>query len=181
MKDPSDIGFGLTGVAPEASLYMYRIFSCAYEYTDEDIILNAMTMAAEAGVDLISMSLGFTWYFESGSPFTELVKQITAQGIAIIASNGNDGSYGIYSESAPANSPGVLAVGSTTNTVFPRTFPFNKVLFLMRETYLILLSPVTYTAKDSKGGSFQYGSVWPVNAPAGLKIFYHGNDVRTLI
>lgn len=28
-EDPSEIGFGLVGVAPDATIFMYRIFSCA--------------------------------------------------------------------------------------------------------------------------------------------------------
>ncbi len=29
MQDPAGMGFGLTGVAPEASLYMYKVFGCS--------------------------------------------------------------------------------------------------------------------------------------------------------
>jgi hypothetical protein len=35
MEDPEDMGFGLVGVAPEASLYMYRIFGCSGYTTTE--------------------------------------------------------------------------------------------------------------------------------------------------
>jgi hypothetical protein len=55
MVDPPNIGFGVTGVAPEASLYMYRIFSCVSDDTTDNIIMDAMIQAAADRVDVISI------------------------------------------------------------------------------------------------------------------------------
>ncbi len=115
--------------------------------------MKGMIKAAEDGVDVISMSLGWTSYFDANSPYNDLIKSIISQGIGLVVSNGNNGQFGIYAESTPADSDGVIAVGSITNSAFP----------------------VMYSGQDSKGGSFQYGSVWPLDAPA-LNVYYHGSE-----
>ena len=112
-----------------------------------------MIKAVEDGMDVISMSLGFTSYFTANSPYTDLIKAIIDKGIGLVVSNGNDGNLGLYAESSPADGAGAIAVGSVTNDVFP----------------------VVYSAKDSKGESFQYGSVWPLDAPE-LSVYYHGSE-----
>jgi minor extracellular serine protease Vpr len=89
--------------------------------------MNAMIKAAQDGVHVISLSLGETDPFEGNSPYTDLVKALTAQGIAIVAANGNDGNLGIYAESTPGNVAGVLAVGSVTNAEFPSKYCFPNV------------------------------------------------------
>jgi len=154
MVDPPNTGFGMTGVAPDASLYMYRIFSCVSDSTTTDVILAAMIQAAADGVDVISMSLGAMAPFQDDTPYTTLVNSITSQGIAVVAANGNDGDLGIYGESTPASVETALGVGSVTNLKFP----------------------VNYNMKDSTGASFQYQAVWPLVLPQALTVYYHGSD-----
>jgi hypothetical protein len=115
--------------------------------------MKAMIRAAEEGVDVISMSLGYITYFEAASPFTSLIQSIIGQGIGLVIANGNDGELGLYGQSTPADGPGVIAVGSITNDVFP----------------------ITYTVEDSDGESFQYGSVWPLDAPE-MNVYFHGSS-----
>ena len=103
MLDPPKTGFGMIGVAPEASIYMYRVFSCAYDYTDDDIIMATMIRAAKDGLDVISISLGSLNPFQGATPYTSLVNVITSQGIAVVAANGNDGDIGTYGQSTPAS------------------------------------------------------------------------------
>jgi subtilisin family serine protease len=112
-----------------------------------------MIKAVEDGADVISMSLGGTSYFEAKSPYSSLIKSVISQGVGVVVANGNDGHLGIYAESTPSDAPGVIAVGSVTNNVFP----------------------VMYTAQDSKGEKFQYASVWPVDAPE-LNVYHHGSE-----
>lgn len=57
MDEKPGEGFGLQGVAPDATLGMYRVFACLGG-TSEDTIIAAILMAAEAQVDVISISLG---------------------------------------------------------------------------------------------------------------------------
>ncbi|KAH8173456.1 subtilase family protein [Sarocladium implicatum] len=153
MTAKSGQGFaGLFGAAPEASIYMYKVFSCLESGTAADIIMNAMVKAVEDGVDVISMSLGGSNFFAASSPYYSLIKAINEKGVGLVVSNGNDGKFGIYNPSTPADGPGVIAVGSITNSDFP----------------------VSYRAKDSNGKCFQYASVWPLEAPE-LKVHYHGD------
>ncbi|GFP57697.1 minor extracellular protease vpr [Trichoderma asperellum] len=102
MTDASNQGFGLVGVAPEASI--------------------AMQQAAEDGVDLISMSLGSITYWEQASPYVPLAQSIVESGVAIIAALGNDGDLGPYAVSAPGLAPEVLAVGSAESEIYPTVY-----------------------------------------------------------
>ena len=53
----NDNEFGVPGVAPEATLYMYRVFSCAGATTD-DIVIQAALKAYSDNMDVINLSLG---------------------------------------------------------------------------------------------------------------------------
>lgn len=152
MRDLPNSGFGMVGVAPEASIYMYRVFSCAYDYTDDDIIMAAMIKAANDGVHVISMSLGSLNPFQGATPYTSLVNAITANGIAVVAANGNDGDIGTYGQSTPASIGTALAVGSVTNLKFPSV----------------------YTSSGSDGSIYEYSSVWPLILPSALTVYSHG-------
>jgi subtilisin family serine protease len=151
MEDPAGIGFGLVGVAPEASIYMYRVFSC-YGVGTTDVILAAMQRAADDGVDIISMSLSVgpdgDWPTELNDPLRQTTAGLTQKGIAVIAAQGNEGSHGVNTDSTPAIGVDVIAVGSIANTYFP----------------------VTYTGTDTKGRSFKYASVWPINRTEELDV-----------
>ncbi|KAH9212069.1 hypothetical protein DL95DRAFT_525352 [Leptodontidium sp. 2 PMI_412] len=81
-KVAGGFGFGMIGVAPEAST------------------------SAKDGVDVISMSLGSLNPFQGATPCTSLVNAITSQGIAVVAANDNDGDIGTYGQSTPARSDG---------------------------------------------------------------------------
>ncbi|KAK4065886.1 uncharacterized protein Triagg1_8438 [Trichoderma aggressivum f. europaeum] len=59
MTDAQNEGFGLVGVAPEATIGMYRVFGCS-DNSGDDVIMAVMQQAAEDGVDLITTSLGIS-------------------------------------------------------------------------------------------------------------------------
>jgi len=152
MQDPPNVGFGMTGVAQEANIYMYKVFSCVYDYTADDLIMAGMIQAAADGVNVISLSLGGEDPFQILSPYTDLVNSLTGQGIAVVAANGNDAYYGLYTQSSPGSVEGVLAVGSVTNVHFPNN----------------------YNMKDSLGNSYQYQAVWPLILPQAITVYSHG-------
>ena len=108
-----DIGKGFCGVAPGASLKIYRVFGCEVSSTD-DVIISALTFAAADGVDLISISLG-TQSGWSESPLSTVASKIVQAGIPIIVAAGNDGYDGAFLASSPADALGVTAVGSVDN------------------------------------------------------------------
>ncbi|KAH8900461.1 subtilisin-like protein, partial [Thozetella sp. PMI_491] len=149
MQDPEDIGFGLLGVAPEAEIYMYRIFGCdGGAYTDD--IIAALDMALSDGVDLVSMSLGVAVPWQGSDPFQAATSALVSAGIAVIAAAGNDGADGFFYPSAPATGGDVIAVGSIENSQFP----------------------TVYAAHDSTGKDFNYASIWPLTSPTGGRKVY---------
>ncbi|KAF3076755.1 Minor extracellular protease vpr [Trichoderma lentiforme] len=154
MTDAQNQGFGLVGVAPEATIGMYRVFGCS-ENSGDDVIMAAMQQAAEDGVDLITMSLGSLSYWEQASPYVSLAESIVESGVAIIAALGNDGDLGPYAVSAPGLAPEVLAVGSVENEVYP----------------------TVYKAQNNIGGSLEYISVFPFIADKPLTVFQAGSGL----
>ena len=104
------------GAAPSADVYAYRVFGCA---GSSEIVALAINRAVADGVNVISMSLG--------SPLggTEDPTSVAAQnafddGIAVVASAGNEGSSG-YMVGSPSTSNGVLSVAAMDFSV--ATYP----------------------------------------------------------
>ncbi|CDH52731.1 thermostable alkaline protease [Lichtheimia corymbifera JMRC:FSU:9682] len=98
------------GVAPDATLGMWRVFGCQ-GLTSNDVIIQAMLDAYEAGVDVISMSLGFGsgW---ADTPTSVVAQRIAAKGIPVIAAAGNEGEQGAMTLGAPSVGHGVTSVAS---------------------------------------------------------------------
>ncbi len=53
----NDNEYGVTGVAPQASLYAYRVFSCGGQTTD-DIVIQGVLQAYSDKMDVINLSFG---------------------------------------------------------------------------------------------------------------------------
>jgi minor extracellular serine protease Vpr len=107
----------LEGVAPKAYLGDYKVFSPdAYD----DNILAAIDEAVADGMDMISMSFGFSDFGMEPEifgldPKYEALKNAADAGVVVTVAAGNDGPA-IDSISEPANGPDVVAVGASTNT-----------------------------------------------------------------
>ncbi|CAG8950797.1 hypothetical protein HYFRA_00003013 [Hymenoscyphus fraxineus] len=144
MVDQPGTGYGLLGVAPEATLGMYRIFGCGGG-SDDDIVMKALLRAATDGANVISMSFGHILADEASNPYQPISKSLYEQGIALFASAGNAGSFGIFGPSSPAISTDIFAVGSVDNNKYP----------------------VTYALKDSDGRSLRYSANFPQDSPPG--------------
>lgn len=93
MEPMSENGyFPISGVAPEATLYMYRTFDCA-NAGGSDTIMAGILKAQGDGVDIISMSLSVgTEWPSNPDPLASVVKSTTQAGIAVIIAIGNEGS-----------------------------------------------------------------------------------------
>ncbi|KAG0371291.1 hypothetical protein BGZ54_007480 [Gamsiella multidivaricata] len=85
------------GVAPEVTFGAYRIFSCAGSGSS-DIIMMSMELAFNQGMNIINMSLGSGSAYRS-TPIAVLADRLTARGLAVVASAGNDGADGVWSVS----------------------------------------------------------------------------------
>ncbi|KAJ4855603.1 subtilase family domain-containing protein [Trichoderma breve] len=116
MEDPDDVGFGLVGGAPDATIGAYRVLSCPGSGTPNDIIISAMLRAAEDGADVLSISLGIIGeLWEALNPFDPVVTQLAQKGVAVVAAIGNFGP-GIYSASIPGICQDALSVGAVENS-----------------------------------------------------------------
>jgi subtilisin family serine protease len=102
--------YNFTGVAPNATLGMWKVFGCTGQ-VGNDILIAAFNMAYEAGVDLISTSIGG----KSGwteDPWDVAVQRIAEKGVPCIIAAGNDGANGLFDTSTAAESIGATSVGS---------------------------------------------------------------------
>ncbi|KAJ3232963.1 hypothetical protein HDU81_002583 [Chytriomyces hyalinus] len=109
--------FEFTGVAPEANLLAYRVFSCDGK-TGNDIVTTAIYMAAKDGADVLNLSLG------GGPSFNDedqdiAVEKVVKAGHYVIASAGNDGASGIMTTGNPSNSRSALSIASFDNVAAP--------------------------------------------------------------
>lgn len=148
-QDPEGIGFGIVGVAPEATYYAYKVIGCRGG-TTEDILLQALIKAGQDNVNLISMSIGGLSPWETGgSPLTSTLAALNKREIGLVFSGGNDGSRGPYTASSPSFDPNVIAVGSITNAKFS----------------------TIYHAEDISGTAILYASLLPVNQTVPFNVF----------
>ncbi|KAB8291780.1 hypothetical protein EYC80_006575 [Monilinia laxa] len=146
--------FPISGVAPEASLYMYRTFDCA-NAGGSDTIMAGMLKAQGDGVDIISMSLAVgTQWPSTADPLASVVQSITKSGIAVIVAIGNEGSLSqyateLFSADYPSTEPGAIAVGAISNKRFPLVYP----------------------VVDSYNATLGYASVWPLSLTGTIYVY----------
>ncbi|KAK0389939.1 hypothetical protein NLU13_3512 [Sarocladium strictum] len=137
-QDPKGVGFGITGVAPEAAIYAYRVFGC-WGSTTWELVIAAMERALADGVDVINLSLGAIEFFELTRP---IFVKLEDMGVAIIASAGNDGEYGPYHPGYPATDKSAIGVGAVNN----------------------LYLPTLYYARDPQNETVEYARTIPIPA-----------------
>ncbi|KAF9104109.1 hypothetical protein BGX27_010242 [Mortierella sp. AM989] len=82
------------GVAPEVTFGAYRVFGCDGSAND-DVILAAMELAFNDGMDVINMSLGGGSAYKY-NPTAVLGDKLVALGMALAAADGNDGGDGVW-------------------------------------------------------------------------------------
>ncbi|KAJ7646960.1 subtilisin-like protease [Roridomyces roridus] len=109
--------FNISGVAPDAVIYSYRIFGCESTVTD-DIIIDAMLTGVKDGMDILTLSLGGAsgWTEETASV---VASRIAASGKIVTIAAGNDGDLGSWYASGPATGLETISVASSDNTVIP--------------------------------------------------------------
>ncbi|KAK7431544.1 hypothetical protein QQZ08_002035 [Neonectria magnoliae] len=108
----------LTGVAPDAELLIYKVFSDDPWETDEETIMQALCDAYNAGADVISTSIGQPNGF-SDNPWAVLANRLVDKGVVITASAGNEGESGPFYGSSGAMGQGVLAVAAANVSTDP--------------------------------------------------------------
>ncbi|XMA20420.1 hypothetical protein WAI453_013211 [Rhynchosporium graminicola] len=106
------------GVAPNATLYSYKVFGCEASGGADDILISAFIMAHKDGADVITCSIGGDSPWPE-SPLSSAVAAVVARGTPCIFATGNSGEAGMFFTSAAAAGTGVTAVGSVDNTNTP--------------------------------------------------------------
>ncbi|MBA2460577.1 MAG: S8 family serine peptidase [Actinobacteria bacterium] len=97
------------GVAPEASIYAYRVFGCSGS-TSEEVIVDALNQALKDNVDVVNMSLGSP-FGRSDEPSTIASNNLAHAGVVVVASAGNSGASG-YITGAPAVADRAISVAA---------------------------------------------------------------------
>lgn len=149
-------GFDLEGVAPEASVYMYRVLDCDESGGGSDVVMSALIKAYEDGVDLVSMSLGFGIPPIDGEPdpIATTVAQLYNAGIAVIVAVANDASWNsmtneLYMAEWPSSDPNAIGVGAVSNTDYP----------------------LVYSSVDTLGKTLHYASNYPLNITSFASVY----------
>jgi minor extracellular serine protease Vpr len=106
---------GATGVAPGVTFGAYRVFGCGGSAND-DVILAALEQAYVDGMDVVNMSLGDAFNSWPQAPLAQASDTLLKNGVVVVASIGNSGLNGVYSNGAPGVGDGVIGVASYDNT-----------------------------------------------------------------
>ncbi len=100
-------GLGIFGMAPEASLFAFKVCSLSGSCYADDVAMG-IKVAVDGGANIINLSLGSDKF--SGL-ISEAVNYAVAKGVLVVAAAGNDGPY-LASIDYPAAQKEVLAVGA---------------------------------------------------------------------
>ncbi|HEM6534781.1 TPA: S8 family serine peptidase [Streptococcus suis] len=167
---------GVDGIAPNAQLLVYKIFSNDpknYKAETEDAAYAAIEDAIKHGADVISLSVG---YYDSGLPgnaYYTIAKRAAEKGIIITAAIGNAGasssdtSFDLHTNNAlgavdtattvgVAATPAVIAVGSARNThLVQREFMLNGQSFGYYPIGYTTLTEGKYEFVDAGNGRWE--------------------------
>jgi minor extracellular serine protease Vpr len=110
-SDPDNL---VTGVAPGATLYAYRVFGCNGS-TSSDVMADAMERAAADHVNVLNMSIGAALVNFPNYPTAVAADNLAASGTTVVASIGNSGDTGLWSAGAPGVADNVIGVASADN------------------------------------------------------------------
>jgi subtilisin family serine protease len=142
------------GVAPQASIYAYRVFGCSgssavVAAAINEVMAHNNTSPASQQISVISMSLGSP--FGGQSDPTSVASNTAAEnGITVVASAGNSGPSG-YMVGSPSSADRVLSVAAEDGTT--PTFPGASIA---------LSTGASLKALDSNAATFSDGTTFPV-------------------
>jgi subtilisin family serine protease len=105
----------VTGVAPGATIYAYRVFGCNGS-TDDDTMIAAMERTLADGAQVLNMSIGDAFNTWPEAPTAQAASNLANAGVVVVASIGNSGANGLYSGGAPGVGTNVIGAASVDNT-----------------------------------------------------------------
>ncbi|KAH8890436.1 subtilase [Thozetella sp. PMI_491] len=127
-----------TGVAPQATILAYKVFT-TQGTTDDDTIIQAFLDAYNAGADVITASIQSTsgW---TDNAWAVVADRIVDAGVVVTIAAGNQGQYGPFFASSGSSGKNVLAVASVDPTTlaslaFEATITDNDTTDTVRMAY----------------------------------------------
>ncbi len=104
----------VTGVAPGVKFGAYKVFGQAGS-TTSDVMLAAMEMAYDDGMQVINMSIGSAYQWPD-YPTARAADRLVGLGVVVVCSIGNNGANGLYSAGAPGVGQKEIGVASFDNS-----------------------------------------------------------------
>ncbi|EGG04252.1 subtilisin protease [Melampsora larici-populina 98AG31] len=114
----SNVGQGFSGVAPHATLGVYRVFGCNDQSaTGDDIVVAALLRAQKDGANVISASIAGSGGWSRGSILEDTVNNLVEKkGATIIFAAGNSGEEGLFFGPSPGDAKHAISTGSVEST-----------------------------------------------------------------
>ncbi len=163
--DGGSDGLGIYGVAPQASLYAFKVCSQNGSCYADDISV-AVKKAADEGANIINLSLGSD---KPSSLISSAIDYAVSKGVLVVAAGGNDGPYPA-SIDYPAAQADVIAVGAFgLNFVIPdwssRGINSQTIPFAVEEQDMELAAPGVNIESAWKDGGYAILSGTSMAAP----------------
>jgi subtilisin family serine protease len=140
------------GVAPQATIYAYRVFGCAGS-ASEAVIVAALNRALADGVDVVNMSLGSP-FGRTDEPSAVSSDTLAENGVVVVASAGNSGASG-YITGSPAAATRALSVAAIDAS--SPTFPGATIMLNTAKSVVAQLSNGPF--QGDPGASLPSGSL----------------------
>ncbi|KAI3661918.1 hypothetical protein MP638_005959 [Amoeboaphelidium occidentale] len=137
---------GWSGVAPGATLGIYKIFSSKEEGSSDELILAALERAYKDGMDIVNLSLGNGPGWQN-SPTSMAPSVLASLGIVVVAAAGNGGSNGLYDVNAPSVAPLVTSTASIDSS-----YTFVKAFYANKNSYRLIY----YSPSETKDGKVEF-------------------------
>lgn len=143
------------GVAPEASLGAYKVFSCNGA-TTMAIILEAMERTAADGMDVVNMSLGWPLQGSPTHPLSQAADRMVDSGVVLVVAAGNEGEFGTQTLRAPSVAGKAISVASfdATSVSMPRMDFTPTVGETITSGYTVLSNAPVPTSFSGELGTF---------------------------
>ncbi|KAG6015785.1 hypothetical protein E4U43_004767 [Claviceps pusilla] len=115
------VSIPFSGVAPEAELFIYKVFSDEPGQSDttEDVLIQAFCDAYSAGADVITASINRPNGFVD-SPWALVASRIAQKGVFVSIAAGNEGENGPFYSGTGSNGRHVVSVAAINTTGDPR-------------------------------------------------------------
>ncbi|KAJ1963886.1 hypothetical protein IWQ62_003087 [Dispira parvispora] len=166
------------GVAPDATLGIYRVLGCN-GLTTSALILQGLELAFKDGMQVINLSLGISGGWGGWDAWAEagMANIMTQKGVVIVGAAGNDGDSGMFGMSSPAVALGVVAVTAMEmpkfyslyfNLTLEENVPIRRSDHQAYLPQLSILDKQLRPATNANGDDFGCGSVVDLTGTVGL-------------